>query len=93
MSFVWEPPPRAHRLLGYPVVVQAPVGGRHRRVGRGVHGLVLLLLGHLLEGQETVLSHLDALGHVTHAGVFWKHTLENWRVNVCTLHTDLFRMY
>ena len=32
-------------------------------------GLILLLLGHLLYGQETVLSHLDPLGHVAHTGI------------------------
>ncbi len=36
----------------------------------GVKRLVLLLLRHLLDGQEPVFPHLDPLRHVADAGVF-----------------------
>lgn len=38
-----------------------------------IHGCPLLL-GHLLQGEEPIFSHLDALGHVPHRGVF----CQNW---------------
>ena len=59
----------SYRLLWQPVVVWwSPVV--HGRVGRGVHGLVFLLLRHLLQRQEPVLTHLDTFRHVAHACVF-----------------------
>ncbi len=60
--------PAAYRLLGHPRVLGAAVV--ERGVGGRVQRLVLLLLGHLLQRQEAVLAHLDALRHVAHAGVF-----------------------
>ena len=70
-------------LLGQSVSVFAH---RSRSV---VQRLVLLLLGHLLEGEEAVLPHLDPLRHVPHARVLcndMRESLEDfgfWDVVVC----------
>ena len=64
-----------YRLLGDAAVVHGIVG---------VHGLVLLLLGHLLEGQEPVLVHLYPLGHVPHAGVLWKKSRNAGKISLAS---------
>ena len=61
-----------HRLLGHDVGAQLHVGGLVNVGVAGVERLVLLLFGHLLDGEESVLPHLDPLGHVAHAGVLCK---------------------
>ena len=57
-----------HRLLGH-VGGQLHVGGLVYVGVAGVERLVLLLLRHLLDGQEPVFPHLDPLGHVAHTRV------------------------
>ena len=63
-----------HRLFGNAVVVGGsfPVAPGDRVGVVGHHGLHLLLVGDLLEGEDAVLAHLDPLRHVADRGVLWK---------------------
>ncbi len=57
-------------MLGH-VGGELHVGGLVNVGVAGVERLVLLLLRHLLDGEEPVLPHLDPFGHVAHARVFY----------------------